>query len=54
MFVDTTKGGNYCFELKESVVVDLPGPPRTDPLRGTDARCRFNLMDVVCHTDAIH
>jgi len=54
-FVDTTKGVNYLLEIKESVVggfawASQNGPMCEEQLRG----CRFNLMDVVLHADAIH
>merc|ERR1712151_1482008 len=55
LFVDTTKGVNYLLEIKESVVggfawASQRGPLCEEQLRG----CRFNLMDVVLHADAIH
>merc|ERR1712194_738972 len=54
-FVDTTKGVNYLLEIKESVLAGFnwavgSGPLCEEQLRG----CRFNLMDVVLHADAIH
>jgi elongation factor 2 len=54
-YVDTTKGVNYLLEIKESVVAGFnwasgSGPLCEEQLRG----CRFNLMDVVLHADAIH
>merc|ERR1712087_758722 len=54
-YVDTTKGVNYLLEIKESVVAGFnwaagAGPLCEEQLRG----CRFNLMDVVLHADAIH
>merc|ERR1712127_1029702 len=55
LFVDTTKGVNYLLEIKESVVAGFAwavgnGPLAEEQMRG----CRFNLMDVVLHADAIH
>lgn len=55
VFVDTTKGVNYLLEIKESVVggfawASQNGPFCEEQMRG----CRFNLMDVVLHADAIH
>ena len=55
LFVDTTKGVNYLLEIKESVVGGFAwacqnGPLCEEAMRG----CRFNLMDVVLHADAIH
>jgi len=55
LFVDTTKGVNYLLEIKESVVggfawASQNGPMCEEQMRG----CRFNLMDVVLHADAIH
>merc|ERR1711904_529437 len=54
-YVDTTKGVNYLLEIKESVIAGFnwaagAGPLCEEQLRG----CRFNLMDVVLHADAIH
>merc|ERR1711937_761964 len=54
-YVDVTKGVNYLGEIKESVVAGFSwasgaGPLCQEQLRG----CRFNLMDVVLHADAIH
>merc|ERR1712003_493226 len=51
----TTKGVNYLLEIKESVIAGFnwaagAGPLCEEQLRG----CRFNLMDVVLHADAIH
>jgi elongation factor 2 len=55
MFVDTTKGVNYLLELKESVVGGFAWATQNGPLCEEQMRgCRFNLMDVVCHADAIH
>lgn len=55
MFVDTTKGVNYLLEIKESVVGGFAWATQNGPLCEEVMRgCRFNLMDVVLHADAIH
>lgn len=55
MFVDTTKGVNYLLEIKESVVGGFAWASQSGPLCEEQMRgCRFNLMDVVLHADAIH
>ena len=55
MFVDTTKGVNYLLEIKESVVGGFAWGSQNGPLCDEQMRgCRFNLMDVVLHADAIH
>ncbi len=55
MFVDTTKGVNYLLEIKESVVGGFAWATQNGPLCEEQMRgCRFNLMDVVLHADAIH
>jgi len=54
-FVDTTKGVNYLLEIKESVVGGFAWASQNGPLCEEAMRgCRFNLMDVVLHADAIH
>jgi len=54
-FVDTTKGVNYLLEIKESVVGGFAWASQNGPLCEEQMRgCRFNLMDVVLHADAIH
>eukprot|EP00591_Stephanopyxis_turris_P009503 CAMPEP_0195522194 /NCGR_PEP_ID=MMETSP0794_2-20130614/20093_1 /TAXON_ID=515487 /ORGANISM="Stephanopyxis turris, Strain CCMP 815" /LENGTH=851 /DNA_ID=CAMNT_0040651887 /DNA_START=127 /DNA_END=2682 /DNA_ORIENTATION=+ len=54
-FVDTTKGVNYLLEIKESVVGGFAWAAGSGPLCEEQMRgCRFNLMDVVLHADAIH
>jgi len=54
-FVDTTKGVNYLLEIKESVVGGFAWATQNGPLCEEQMRgCRFNLMDVVLHADAIH
>mmetsp|Transcript_5440 Transcript_5440/g.8020 ORF Transcript_5440/g.8020 Transcript_5440/m.8020 type:complete len:863 (-) Transcript_5440:321-2909(-) len=55
LFVDTTKGVNYLLEIKESVVGGFNWATQNGPLCEEQMRgCRFNLMDVVLHADAIH
>mmetsp|Transcript_17611 Transcript_17611/g.20381 ORF Transcript_17611/g.20381 Transcript_17611/m.20381 type:complete len:866 (+) Transcript_17611:111-2708(+) len=55
LFVDTTKGVNYLLEIKESVVGGFAWATQNGPLCEEVMRgCRFNLMDVVLHADAIH
>eukprot|EP00542_Grammatophora_oceanica_P021233 CAMPEP_0194037136 /NCGR_PEP_ID=MMETSP0009_2-20130614/9468_1 /TAXON_ID=210454 /ORGANISM="Grammatophora oceanica, Strain CCMP 410" /LENGTH=863 /DNA_ID=CAMNT_0038679165 /DNA_START=90 /DNA_END=2681 /DNA_ORIENTATION=+ len=55
MFVDTTKGVNYLLEIKESVVGGFAWASQNGPLCDEQMRgCRFNLLDVVLHADAIH
>mmetsp|Transcript_25128 Transcript_25128/g.54271 ORF Transcript_25128/g.54271 Transcript_25128/m.54271 type:complete len:851 (-) Transcript_25128:117-2669(-) len=55
VLVDTTKGVQYLNEIKDSVTgafqqVTLAGILAEEALRG----CRFNIMDVTLHADAIH
>ena len=55
MFVDTTKGVNYLAEIRESVVGGFAWATQNGPMCDETMRgCRFNLMDVVLHADAIH
>jgi elongation factor 2 len=55
LFVDTTKGVNYLLEIKESVVGGFAWATQNGPLCEEQMRgCRYNLMDVVLHADAIH
>jgi elongation factor 2 len=55
LFVDTTKGVNYLAEIKESVVGGFAWASQNGPLCEEQMRgCRYNLMDVVLHADAIH
>jgi len=53
--VDQTKGASFLAEIKDHVVgaflqYSLGGVFCDEPLRG----CRFNLMDITLHADAIH
>merc|ERR1711933_171596 len=55
LYVDTTKGVNYLLEIKESVVGGFAWASQSGPLCEEQLRgCKFNLMDVVLHADAIH
>jgi len=55
LFVDTTKAVNYLLEIKESVVAGFAWATQNGPLAEEQMRgCRFNLLDVVLHADAIH
>merc|ERR1711994_658774 len=48
-------GVNYLMEIKESVVGGFAWASQNGPLCEEQMRgCRFNLMDVVLHADAIH
>ncbi|KAI8326243.1 putative EFT2-translation elongation factor eEF2 [Martensiomyces pterosporus] len=53
--VDATKGVQYLNEIKDSCVAAFQwatkeGPCAEEPMRG----CRFNILDVALHADAIH
>jgi len=55
LMVDTTKGVNYLLEIKDACISGfnwavMSGPLCDEQMRG----CRFNLMDIVLHADAIH
>ncbi|RDW56828.1 hypothetical protein BP5796_12895 [Coleophoma crateriformis] len=55
LLVDQSKAVQYLNEVKDSVVSGFQlatreGPIAEEPMRS----CRFNIMDVVLHTDAIH
>ncbi|KAJ1913091.1 translation elongation factor 2, partial [Mycoemilia scoparia] len=55
VLVDTTKAVQYLNEIKDSCVAAFQwatkeGPAAEEPLRG----CRFNILDVALHADAIH
>jgi len=55
LYVDTTKGVNYLMEIKESVVGGFNWACQNGPLCEEQMRgCRYNLLDVVLHADAIH
>jgi len=55
LLVDQTKAVQYLNEIKDSVVsgfqwASREGPVSEEPMRS----CRFNIMDVTLHADAIH
>jgi len=55
VLVDMTKGASFLAEIKDHVVgaflqYSLGGVYCDEPLRG----CRFNLLDITLHADAIH
>lgn len=55
LLVDQTKAVQYLNEIKDSVVsgfqwASKEGPVAEEPMRS----CRFNIMDVTLHADAIH
>jgi elongation factor 2 len=53
--VDVTKGVQYLNEIKDSVIAALQWVTKEGVLTQENMRgIRFNLMDVVLHTDAIH
>lgn len=53
--VDSTKGVQYLNEIKDSVVAAFQWATKEGVLCDENMRgIRFNLMDVVLHTDAIH
>jgi len=55
LLVDCTKGVQYLNEIKDSVVAALQWVTKEGVLTNENMRgIRFNLMDVVLHTDAIH
>lgn len=55
VLVDCTKGVAYLAEIKDSLVAAHQWVTREGVLTGENMRgIRFNLLDVVLHTDAIH
>jgi elongation factor 2 len=55
LLVDCTKGVQYLNEIKDSVIAALQWVTKEGVLTGENMRgIRFNIMDVVLHTDAIH
>jgi elongation factor 2 len=55
VLVDCTKGVQYLNEIKDSLVAALQWVTKEGVLANENMRgIRFNLMDVVLHTDAIH
>jgi len=55
LLVDVTKGVQYLSEIKDSIVAALQWVTKEGVLMNENMRgIRFNLCDVVLHTDAIH
>jgi len=55
VLVDMTKGVQYLNEIKDSVVAALAWVTKEGVLTQENMRgVRFNIMDVVLHTDAVH
>jgi len=55
MLVDCTKGVQYLNEIKDSMIAALQWVTKEGVLTSENMRgIRFNVMDVVLHTDAIH
>jgi len=55
IFVDCTQGIQYMSEIKEHVNSAFQWATKEGPLCEENLRgCRFNLVDVVMHTDSIH
>jgi elongation factor 2 len=55
IFTDATKGVNYLAEIRDSVVAGFQWATKQGPFCDEQMRgCKFQLMDVVLHADAIH
>jgi elongation factor 2 len=55
ILVDQTKAVPYLHEIKDSVVSGFQWATREGPIAEEPMRsCRFNIMDVILHGDAIH
>jgi elongation factor 2 len=55
LLVDQTKAVQYLNEIKDSVVSGFQWASREGPIAEEPMRsCRFNIMDVTLHADAIH
>jgi len=55
LLVDTTKAVQYLNEIKDSCVAAFQWATKEGPLAEENMRgCRFNILDVVLHADAIH
>lgn len=53
--MDTTKAVQYLNEIKDSCVAAFQWATKEGPLAEENLRgCRFNIMDVTLHADAIH
>ena len=55
LLVDTTKAVQYLNEIKDSCVAAFQWATKEGPLADENMRgCRYNVLDVVLHADAIH
>lgn len=55
LLVDTTKAVQYLNEIKDSCVAAFQWATKEGPMADENVRgVRFNILDVVLHTDAIH
>ncbi|CAO3576317.1 unnamed protein product [Absidia cylindrospora] len=55
LLVDTTKAVQYLNEIKDSCVAAFQWATKEGPLAEENLRgCRFNILDVALHADAIH
>jgi len=55
LLVDVTKAVQYLNEIKDSCVAAFQWATKEGPLAEENMRaCRFNVLDVVLHADAIH
>ncbi|KAI8365252.1 elongation factor 2 [Radiomyces spectabilis] len=55
VMVDTTKAVQFLNEIKDSCVAAFQWATKEGPLAEENLRaCRFNILDVVLHADAIH
>ena len=55
LLIDQTKGIQYMGEIKDSVVAGFQWATKEGPLSDEHMRgCRFNVLDVALHADAIH
>lgn len=55
VLVDTTKAVQYLNEIKDSCVAAFQWATKEGPMADENLRaCRFNILDVVLHADAIH
>ncbi|KAI9316491.1 elongation factor 2 [Dichotomocladium elegans] len=55
VLVDTTKAVQYLNEVKDSFVAAFQWASKEGPLADENLRgCRFNILDVTLHADAIH
>ncbi|KAH8555534.1 elongation factor 2 [Umbelopsis sp. PMI_123] len=55
LLVDTTKAVQYLNEIKDSCVAAFQWATKEGPIADENLRgCRFNILDVTLHADAIH